>query len=225
MKKCLGILCILILVTVHTGCSITNRNPNEGTKKELGDVIEKDNIDNDEKENIVDEDEDKSLTLSFESPEMPKGGGETAKIKAEDPEDSPKVYQEYSFGPNIDPTNIDKETKDFLQTRINELGNPQSGEVTINGFNAYYLDNSLVVEVFIRNGTGYKIFNLQGPIKIKKNDEIIASGEFVFSEEEFGFLVTDMSRVWKLVFTEDSVNVKNADLSEYSIYSTLQYNY
>ena len=133
--------------------------------------------------------------------------------------------QKWSFGPNVDTSAVDKSEKRRLQKLINDMGEPVNG-VSFTGYHAYYTeDGGLIIEGFLRNNTGYKIFNIYGNISIKKDNEIVASSYFTFFEADFGILKNKTSRQWTLKFTPEFVNMYDVDLSEYIVATDLQYNY
>ena len=133
--------------------------------------------------------------------------------------------QKWSFGPKVDTSAVYKSEKRRLQKLINDMGEPVKG-LSFTGYRAYYTeDGGLIIEGFLRNNTGYKIFNIYGDISIKKDNEIVASSYFTFFEADFGVLKNKTSRHWSLEFTPEFVNLYDVDLSEYIVATDLQYNY
>lgn len=135
--------------------------------------------------------------------------------------------QQYSFGPMADLSKIDDKTKQELQDQLDRLGDPPKDRVTFNGISAFYdEDGSLVVDLFIRNGYSYPVFNLEATLDIIENGKIIASAPFSFILHDFGELPSNTSRPWTILYYPEDIKDKQSELIEYDIkVSNLQYEY
>ncbi|MFU0824818.1 SLAP domain-containing protein [Clostridium sp.] len=135
--------------------------------------------------------------------------------------------QQYSFGPMADLSRIDDATKQELQNHLDKLGDPPTNRITFNGISAFYNeDGSLLVDIFIRNGYSYSVFNLEATLDIIKDGKIIASAPFYFNVQEFGELPSNVSRPWTILYYPEDIKFKENQLSEFDInVNNLQYEY
>lgn len=135
--------------------------------------------------------------------------------------------QHYSFGPIADVSKIDQKTKEELQSKLNSLGDPIRDKLTFYVLDCYYdEDGGLFVDVFIRNGYTYPVFNISATLDIMKGSQIIATAAFDFASEEFGSLSENDSRPWTIYYYPEDIKNKEANLSQAEIHvSNLQYEF
>ncbi len=136
-------------------------------------------------------------------------------------DDISKTKQKYSFGPMADLSQINDETKQYLQELINKLGNTKENQIAFNIIDGVFEeDGALVVDLFIRNGYSYSIANISCDFKIIQNGNIIATANFELDEEHFGILSSKDSRPWSLLFFPEDVINKNLKLEGATIEAT-----
>ena len=138
--------------------------------------------------------------------------------------DNKSQNQKYSFGPRVNENEVTKETKEKLQEYINKLGSPEEDNISFHGISAKFTDDgSLEVVMFVRNGYKKAVWDIKSDIQIKKDNNIIASANFMFTKEEFGVLEKNESRVWTIVYKPEFIKNSNVDLSEYVLEYTSEY--
>lgn len=135
--------------------------------------------------------------------------------------------QQYSFGPIADLSRIDDSTKEHLQSYLDKLGDPIKDIITFNGISTFYDDDGyLYVDLFIRNGCSYSVFNINATLDIIEDGHVIASAPFVFTVRDFGELESNMSRPWTILYYPEDVKNINAKLTKVEIQvRDLQYEY
>lgn len=135
--------------------------------------------------------------------------------------------QHYSFGPIADVSKIDKKTKEELQNKLNSLGDPIRDKLTFYVLDCYYdEDGGLFVDVFIRNGYSYPVFNINATLDIINGDQLVATADFDFTSEEFGSLSENDSRPWTIYYYPEDIKNKETNLSQVEIHvSNLQYEF
>lgn len=147
-------------------------------------------------------------------------------IKKEKKEQKIVVNQQYSFGPAADLSAIDDETKKEIQEFLNKLGDMPKDTISFNSMGIRYLEEgSIVIDLLIRNGYSYPIYNIDAKLDIAVNEEVVASGDFFFSKEEFGVLPPNMSRPWSIMYYPEDIKNKEIRLENYTIKSTYQYEF
>lgn len=147
-------------------------------------------------------------------------------IKKEKKEQKVVVNQQYSFGPAADLSAIDDETKKEIQEFLNKLGDTPKDTISFNNMGIRYLEEgSIVIDLLIRNGYSYPIYNIEAKLDIAVNKEVVASGNFFFSKEEFGVLPPNMSRPWSIMYYQEDIKNKEIRLENYTIKSTYQYEF
>ncbi len=147
-------------------------------------------------------------------------------IKKEKKEQKVVVNQQYSFGPAADLSAIDDETKKEIQEFLNKLGDMPKDTISFNSMGIRYLEEgSIVIDLLIRNGYSYPIYNIDAKLDIAVNEEVVASGDFFFSKEEFGVLPPNMSRPWSIMYYPEDIKNKEIRLENYTIKSTYQYEF
>lgn len=147
-------------------------------------------------------------------------------IKKEQKEQQVVVNQQYSFGPAADLSVIDNETKKEIQEFLNTLGDMPKDTISFNSMELRYLEEGeIVIDLVIRNGYSYPIYNIDAKLDIAVNEEIVASGDFFFSEEDFGVLPPNMSRPWSIIYYPEDIKNKGIKLENYAIKSTYQYEF
>lgn len=117
------------------------------------------------------------------------------------------LNQPLSFAPSADLSQIPEENTKAWQEAVNLLGDPKKDTIEIIVLAEPWFDNSggLYVPVIIRNGLSTDINDLSSKIQLIFDKKVIASGDFVFSKEEFGVLSPQMSRPWNLLFKSDAL--------------------
>lgn len=123
--------------------------------------------------------------------------------------------QKYSFGPMADLSKIDDETKKKLQNVLNNLGDSEKDAISFNPIGVYYnKDGSLIIDLFIRNGNSYSVFNIDSQLDVVKDGKIIASASFNFIKEDFGVLEPNTSRPWTILYYPEDLKVKDTEMKD-----------
>lgn len=147
-------------------------------------------------------------------------------IKKEQKEQKVVANQQYSFGPAADLSVIDDETKKEIQEFLNKLGDIPKDTISFNSMGIRYLEEgAIVIDLLIRNGYSYPIYNIDAKLDIVVNEEVVASGDFFFSKEDFGVLPANMSRPWSIIYYPEEIKNKEIELENYTIKSTYQYEF
>lgn len=147
-------------------------------------------------------------------------------IKKEQKEQKVIVNQQYSFGPAADLSVIDNETKKEIQEFLNKLGDMPKDAISFNSMELRYLEEgAIVIDLLVRNGKKYPIYNIDAKLDIAVNEEVVASGDFFFSKEDFGVLPPNMSRPWSIMYYPEDIKNKEIKLQNYTIKSTYQYEF
>lgn len=135
--------------------------------------------------------------------------------------------QQYSFGPMADLSMIDDSTKEGLQNYLDKLGDPSKDTITFNGIDYYYSeDGSLFIDLFVRNGHSYSVFNVNITLDIIQDGKVIASAPFTFTLGDFGELPANMSRPWTILYYPEDIKDKKTKLMKFDIKARdLQYEY
>ncbi|MCY6369779.1 SLAP domain-containing protein [Clostridium ganghwense] len=150
----------------------------------------------------------------------------TEDMKKETEQQEIIVNQKYSFGPAADLSIIDDKTKKELQEVLNKLGDVPKNTISFNGIEVRAQeDGAIVIDLFIRNGYSCEIYNIDSKLDIIVNEELVASGDFFFSKEEFGVLTSNMSRPWSIMYYPENIKNKEIKLENYIIKSTYQYEF
>lgn len=124
-------------------------------------------------------------------------------------DDNTAKNQKYSFGPMADTSKIDDETKKYLQSFLNKLGDPAKDKITFEVMSTKYeSDGSLVVDVFVRNGNPETVFNIDTTLQLIENNVVIATADFKFNLEDFGNLPKDISRPWTILYYPEDMKNK-----------------
>lgn len=135
------------------------------------------------------------------------------------------IHQKYSFGPNTDSSSVSPEVKDKLQEHIDKLGDPEKDDIIFNGVSAKFQeDGSLELIVFIRNGYSYSVRDIEAKVDVKKNNEVVATANFILSKDVFGILEAKESRIWTLIYKPENVLKHEVNLTEYILEYTTKYN-
>ncbi|MCY6355450.1 SLAP domain-containing protein [Clostridium sp. ZS2-4] len=136
------------------------------------------------------------------------------------------INQQYSFGPAADLSVIDDETKKEIQEFLNKLGDVPKDTISFNSMGLRYLEEGeIVIDLLVRNGYSYSIFNLDVKLDIVVNEEVVASENFFFSKEDFGVLPPNMSRPWSIIYYPEEIKNDKIKLENYTIKSTYQYEF
>lgn len=147
-------------------------------------------------------------------------------IKKDQTEQKVVVNQQYSFGPAADLSVIDNETKKEIQEILNKLGDMPKDTISFNSMEIRYLEEgAIVIDLLIRNGYSYPIYNIDAKLDIAVNEEVVASGDFFFAKEEFGVLPPNMSRPWSIIYYREYIENKEIKLENYTIKSTYRYEF
>lgn len=134
-----------------------------------------------------------------------------------------------SYAPKASAAEITEERTKEHERRlkiIDDNGGIREG-VNFVGYHARFDDeDNLVVDGYMRNFTGHKIYNIKGNITVETtNGDNVGGAYFEFPEKEFGSLENGKSRPWRLIFDADYVNVEITDLSEFTILTEFEYYY
>lgn len=123
--------------------------------------------------------------------------------------------QKYNFGPMADLAKIDDETKMKLQNILNNLGESKKDSISFNIIGvSYNKDGSLIVDLFIRNGNSYSVFNIDSQLDVIKDGKSIASASFNFIKEDFGTLEANTSRPWTILYYPEDLKVKDTEIKD-----------
>lgn len=126
--------------------------------------------------------------------------------------------QKYSFGPMADLSKIDDQTKKELQVFLNKLGDVPKDKVTFNIMKAeFHEDGSLVIDLFVRNGHPYTIFDIDAKLEVIQEGKTVASANFNFVKEEFGELPANTSRPWSILYFPEDIKDKNINLDKITL--------
>lgn len=132
-----------------------------------------------------------------------------------------------SYGPNALASEKTEERTAEHERRlksIDENGGIREG-VNFVGYHARFNeDGDLVVDGYMRNFTGHEIYDIDGNITVKtQEDDNIGGAYFEFPKEEFGTLKNGKSRPWRLIFDNDYVNIEIVDLSSFKVLTELYF--
>lgn len=126
--------------------------------------------------------------------------------------------QKYSFGPMADLSMIDAETKKGLQEFLNNLGDVPKDTITFNIMKAELMeDGSIAVDLFVRNGHTYDVFNIDTRLELIENNKVVATAQFEFAKDEFGVLPKDNSRPWTILYYPEDVKDNNFQIKDVTI--------
>lgn len=126
-----------------------------------------------------------------------------------------------SYGPKaLESEMTDEKTAEHEERikKIDENGGIREG-VNFVGYNAGFNDNGdLIVDGYMRNFTGHEVYDITGNITVTTaNGDNVGGAYFEFPVEDFGSLKNGKSRPWRLIFSNDYVNVEVTDLSSFTI--------
>ncbi len=115
------------------------------------------------------------------------------------------------------------------QAKLNAMGPPAADQIQFqpilaNEYNEKDGTHSIFVDVFVRNGTKEKIWDLRGRLTLKVGGVVVADGNFTLEQGKLGEVPPGMSRYWTLDFRNAAVKKKNVNLkADLSIESSITF--
>ncbi|MHC0036466.1 accessory Sec system S-layer assembly protein [Pseudoneobacillus sp. C159] len=112
---------------------------------------------------------------------------------------------------------LPQEDKDRLTEHLGSLPSPQPGEVNLAGISGKVAPNgSLVITLFIRNGSSQDIHIEQLPLFIEDaTGEVVAKG--IFQLQDFSVKALS-SKPWTFIFPKEMLTKEHVDLSKWRAY-------
>jgi SLAP domain-containing protein len=167
-----------------------------------------------------------SKEVSKPQAEAPKVEQKVTEQKATEqkPADVP-VLRRYVVAKGVDTSKFTQEVKDNLQKFANSV-NPEANKIDIVTTDAKYTDDGkLVFLAAITNTNNKQVSNMTTKLTFKTKDgQIIADGKFNLTAEQFGVIPQDTTMMVTLYFSPNDVLTKGADLSDYTVHSSTDWN-